>query len=372
MDTARARDAFPATTNMVCYNHAGIAPLPRAALAAQQAFLEDRAAHGSKNYFAWIRAVEETRALAASLMEAKPGEIAFTGNTSMGLSLVAAGLPWRHGDRVVVSAPDFPSVIYPWLNLARLGVNVDYLERVDGRISLEAAARALDAPTKMLVVASVDYATGAAADLAGLGALCRERDVLYCLDAVQSLGVLPLNVKQTGAHFAAAGTHKWLCGPMGLGLVYVAEETADLLHTPVAGWKSVIDEENFSLHFDLKTEAARLEPGTLDVGAIMALGASLTLLLDTGIPVIRQQVFSHIDALSSELTKRGLAIASPTDPAERSGIVCFEHPNPEGLFHHCLDHNVALSLRSERLRLSPHFYADQSDIDRFLAVLDDF
>jgi len=372
MDTARARDAFPATKHLVCYNHAGISPLPGASLAAQQAFLQDRAESGSKNYFAWIRAVEETRSLAASLMQAKPGEIAFTGNTSMGLSLIAAGLSWKHGDRVVVSAPDFPSVIYPWLNLARLGVSVDYLERIDGRVSLGAAAQALDTPAKMLVVSSVDYATGAACDLVGLGALCRERDTLFCLDAVQSLGVLPLNVKQTGAHFAAAGTHKWLCGPMGLGLVYVAEETADLLHTPVAGWKSVVDEENFSLHFDLKTEAARLEPGTLDIGAIMALQASLTLLLDAGIPAIREHVFNHIDALTSELTTRGLAIASPADPAERSGIVCFDHPNPEGLFHHCLDHNVALSLRDEHIRLSPHFYADDSDIERFLAVLDDF
>ena len=372
MDTARARDAFPVAKNMVCYNHAGIAPLPQPALAAQQAFAEDRAAHGSKNYFSWMEAVARARGQAARLLGASPAEIAFTGNTSLGLSLIAAGLPWRHGDRVVVSAPDFPSVIYPWLNLARLGVCVDYLERADGRLSLEAAARALDAPARLLVVASVDYATGAAADLAGLGALCRERGVLFCIDAVQSLGVLPLDIQRTGAHFAAAGTHKWLCGPMGLGLLYVAEETADLLHTPVAGWKSVTDEENFSLHFDLKTEAARLEPGTLDIGAIMALSASLELLLDVGIPEIRRRVFSHIDALVRELATRDLAVASPLEPGERSGIVCFDHPNPEGLFQHCLERGVALSLRGERIRLSPHFYADDSDIERFLAVLDDF
>ncbi|MBF0481515.1 MAG: aminotransferase class V-fold PLP-dependent enzyme [Desulfovibrionaceae bacterium] len=372
MDIARAREAFPAAANMVCYNHAGIAPLPRASVEAHRAFTEDRAAFGSKNYFAWLEAVARTRELAARLIGASPAEIAFTGNTSMGLSLVAAGLSWRHGDRVLVSAPDFPSVIYPWLNLARHGVTVDYLERVDGRIGLEAAAKALESPAKMLVAASVDFATGAACDLAGLGALCRERDVLFCLDAVQSLGVLPLSIKETGAHFAAAGTHKWLCGPMGLGLLYVAEETADLLHTPVAGWKSVVDEENFSLHFDLKTEAARLEPGTLDVGAIMALRASLELLLDAGVPEIKERVFAHIDALAAALAGRGLAVASSMAPAERSGIVCFEHPNPEGLFAHCLQHGVALSLRSERIRLSPHFYADESDLERFIEVLDDF
>jgi cysteine desulfurase / selenocysteine lyase len=372
MDSASFRREFPATKDYVCYNNAGISPLPRAALEAQRGFLEDRAGHGSKNYFAWVQAVEKTRALAASLMGAAPSEIAFTGNTSMGLSLIAAGLSWKNGDRIVVSAPDYPSVIYPWLNLARLGVAVDYLVRDHGRLSLAEAERALDKPAKLLVVASADYATGAACDFAALGRLCRERGVLLCVDAVQSLGVLPLDASACGAHFIAAGTHKWLLGPMGLGLLYVAREAAGLVHTPVAGWKSVNDEENFSLHFDLKTEAARFEPGTLDVGQIMALGASLQLLADAGIERVRDHVFAHIDALAAELARRGLAVASPMGPGERSGIICFDHPAPEALFEHLMGHNVAMSLRGGRIRLSPHYFSDAGDMERFLAALDAF
>ncbi|NIR33419.1 MAG: aminotransferase class V-fold PLP-dependent enzyme [Desulfuromonadales bacterium] len=223
------------------------------------------------------------------------------------------------------------------------------------------------------MVSSVDYATGFAVDMAALGALCREKGLVFGVDAIQGLGVLPLDVKACGVHFLAAGGHKWLMGPMGTGLFYLDRQVNDLFAPPLVGWRSVDDEEDFALHFRLKEDARRFENGTLNMAGIYGLGAALDLLLEVGVERIRRQVFGLIDRLAEELTARGLTIESSPAEGERSGILVFEAPgDPERCFRHLLRSGVMLSLRQSRLRLAPHFYNDAADIDAFLGALDDF
>lgn len=369
MDARTRRDEFPIVADTVFFNHAAISPLPLRAAKAGAAHLEERSLHASDNYGGWLNAVAETRALAAGLMRTSPERIAFTGNTSWGLSLVASGLDWRAGDVVAVSWPDFPSVLFPWLNLRGRGVTVREIPRRDGRLDMKAAAEAARG-ARLVAASTVDWLTGAALDVAELAAICRREGALLCLDAIQSLGVLELDVEALGVDFAAAGCHKWLLGPMGLGVFFASEAAAGQLRQVGVGWRSVENEETLTDRFVLKTEASRFEPGTLDIAAIAALHGSLGLMAEVGRRAIRASIFALMDELADGLAARGLTVASPRGREERSSIMAFDHPDPEGLFNHFTAANVAVSLRGGRIRLSPHFYNDTDDLERFFKALD--
>jgi selenocysteine lyase/cysteine desulfurase len=368
------RALFPVAANHVFLNHAAIAAPPRAVAGAVAAFVAECSEHASLGYGRWLARLAKVRGLAASLLGAKAGEIAFIPNTSGGLAAVAEGMRWRHGDEVLVAVPDFPANVYPWMHLARRGVGVRRVERGEGgRLSAAAVARELTPSTRLLAVSSVDYATGFAADLPALGALCRSHGVLLCVDAIQSLGALPLDVKRCGIHFLAAGGHKWLLGPVGTGLLFVDAAAADELEPPLVGWKSVIDEENFDLHFELRRDAARFEPGTLNLAGIFGLGAALELLQEAGMEHVAGRVLALTGALAGGLRERGLEIVSPWGAGERSGILAFRPAGePEACFRHLGGRGVIVSLRRGCIRLSPHFYNDESDVAAFFRALDAF
>lgn len=371
MDPDNWREEFPVVAETAFFNHSAVSPMPRRACLAGQAVYEDRCQRASNDYFRWLASVTEARARAARLLGTEPTRVAFTGNTSHGLSLVAAGLDWRPGDRVAVTWPDFPTLRFPFDNLAGRGVTLVEIPKHDGRVDMDAARRII--PGCRLVVAStVDWTTGAALPAEEMAALCRDHGALFCLDAIQSLGALPMDVTALGVDFLAAGCHKWQLGPMGLGLFYVAARADAALSTVMAGWRSMRDEENLGETFCLKEGAGRFEPGTQDIAAIAALGASLSLFEEAGRDTVRDRIWAVADVLAAGLAERGHRLASPLDPAGRSGIIAFEHPDAPGLFAHQNASHVATSLRAGRIRLSPHFYNDASDAARFFKALDGF
>jgi selenocysteine lyase/cysteine desulfurase len=317
--------------------------------------------------------VEAVRESLARLIGAKFNEMAFIENTSQGLNVIANGLAWQPGDVIVVTCPDFPATLYPWLNLERLGVHVRYLQRHEGTISVADAAESICHRTKLLVVSSVDYATGFTIDLKELGALCHDQGILFCVDAIQSLGLLPLDVKKCRIHFMSAGGYKWLLGPMGTGCLYIDETVSHLLHPSSAGWKSVTTPEDFTLHFTLKKEADRFESGNLNVPGIFGLGASVDLLLSIGISRIGQRVLTLTDKIIQGLQQRNISPRPSFEPWERSGIMTFIPPNaPETCAQFLAKQGVSISLRHGRIRLSPHFYNTTEDIVHFFNILDQY
>jgi selenocysteine lyase/cysteine desulfurase len=369
MEHSHWRGEFPITTDTVFFNHSAVSPLPLRAAKIGAAWLEERCRQASENYFSWLEGVARVRSLAANLIGVDPSRICFTGNTSWGLSLVASGLDWRAGDKVAVTWPDFPSVLFPWLNLSRLGVEVVAIPRREGRVDLTEAAR-ICRGAKLVAASTVDWMTGTTVDVAGLGRICRQEGALFCLDAIQSLGVLPLDAQALGVDFLAAGCHKWLLGPMGLGLFYASAKAMGLLNPVAAGWHSVAGAEDLSENFQLKPDMGRFEPGTLDVPAILGLGASLDILAEVGVDNVRASIFALLGEIGAGLTERGLKVVSPCGPAERSSIMAFEHPDAPGLMKHFAKNRVAVSLRGGRIRLSPHFYNDAQDSRRFFQILD--
>ena len=310
----------------------------------------------------------------AELIGAEARDVAFITNTSEGLSAIASGFPWKASDKVITVQPDFPSNIYPWMNLERLGVKLITVKRRNGRFSVDEVRKAIEPGVKILAVSSVDFSTGHYCDLKGLGDFCRQQGIVFCVDAIQSLGLIPMDVKALGIDVLAAGGQKWLLGPMGCGGLYVSERIRNLVHPQVVGWKSVVDEEDFfKIQFELKKDAARFEPGTLNVFGIYALGAAIELLMEVGIDNIYRRVIDINDQFVDGLTQRGLKITTPLERSERSGIVCFKpEADPKEVFTHFLSHGVMVSERNGKIRVSPHFYNNSEDVERFFEVLDSF
>lgn len=367
------RKEFAITENYAFFNNAAVSAPPGRVVSAVENLFRQFGREGLTRYPQWMGTVDHTRSLFAKLINASPSEIAFTGNTSDGLSAIAAGIDWKSGDKILVPFPDFPSNVYPWLNLERKGVEIYFLQRRNGRFDAVDISAVLRPGTRLIALSSTDFSTGFTCDMEEIGDFCRRHGILLCVDAIQSLGAVPFDVKKYGISFLACGGHKWLLSTMGSGALYVSTEVNDLVHPARVGWRSVQDEENFyTLDLRLKEDARRFETGTLNIAGITALGASLELLLEIGIDRIFERLLSLNDIIAAGLKKRDFEVVSPKEREHRSGILSFLPNDAEGLFRYCLNSSVLVSRRGNALRLSPHFYNNEADVERFFEVLDEY
>ena len=355
-------------------NHAAVSSPPIRVVKSVESLLREFSYCGIECYPKWLKRIAEVRGLFAKLIKAHAHEIAFVGNTSEGLSTVAAGLEWKEGDVVLVPTPEFPANIYPWMNLERQGVSLQFIQREEGRFGVREIERVLKPRTRLLSVSSVDFSTGFRCDLEAIGDFCKRKGILFCVDAIQSLGVIPMDVKKYAIHFMAAGSHKWLLSTMGCGTLFISNEVNDLVHPGQVGWKSVVDEEEFfQLSFDLKPDALRFEPGTMNMAGIYALGAALDLLQELGIEKIYRNVLNINDLLFQGLMDRNVRIMTPMGQEERSGILSFiPSSDPKSLFKFLAGKKIVVSLRDNMIRLSPHFFNNGDDVRIFFEALDGF
>jgi selenocysteine lyase/cysteine desulfurase len=372
MDWTALRHEFPITRRWVFFDHAAVAPLSRPAQQALAEWAADMAENGDVNVLRWDRRVEEVRGLAARLLNADPLDIAFVKNTSEGVGIVAEGFPWKAGDNVVIAAEEYPANVYPWMNLAGRGVEVRRVPSRDRRLWIDDLRAAIDGRTRLLSLSAVEYASGFRNDLDAIGGLCRERGVYFVVDAIQALGVLPVDVRRSPVDFLAADGHKWLLGPEGAGIFYIRRELVDLLHAVGVGWNSVVGSRNFAkIDFTLKPHAGRWESGSLNLAGITALGASLELLLGIGIPAVAARVLELTDYLCEQAERMGLEVFSSRRPEDKSGIVSLTAPvaDPRALVRRLRAEGVVINQRSGRLRVSPHCYNTHAELDRLIGLL---
>ncbi len=366
------RDQFPVTKKWAFLDHAAVAPLSGPAQQALVEWAADMAANGDVFLERWIQRIEQVRASAARLLGANLKEIAFIKNTSEGICFVAEGFPWKPGDNVVTAAEEYPANLYPWMNVAGRGVEVRLVPSRECRIDLGDVFAAVDERTRLISLSFVEYASGFRNDLEAIGSFCRERGIYFLVDAIQGLGVLPLDVSKLPIDFLAADGHKWLLGPEGAGLFFIRKELVELLHPISIGWKSVVNATDFSkTDFRLRPHAGRWESGTLNVGGISALGASIDLLLEAGVAEVAGRVLHLTDYLCEQLARASLTVASSRLDRERSGIVSIECP-PAALsncLRSCREEGIIINQRANRLRASPHFYNSEEDIDRLVLRL---
>jgi selenocysteine lyase/cysteine desulfurase len=370
----RVRSFFPVTREMAYLNHAGVAPISTRVEEALRRYAAEATRYGALRYDAVYDAeVERVRGRAATLLAARPEEIAFVKNTTEGLGIVATGLDWRPGDQVICCDLEYPSNVTVWQALRDRGVETVLLRGEGGRLPPERVAEALRSPrARLLALSSVEFGSGARNDLEALGSLCREHGVLFCVDAIQSLGCLALLPETWGVDFLAADGHKWLLSVEGCGIFYCSRRLLDRLRPTVVGWRNVADNRDFDRYqSQLAPTAVRFEEGTPNTPGIFALGAALDLLLEIGITPIAERVGTLTDRLVDGLRERGAQILSPRAPAEASGIISFRMPDeqPSRTVARLRKEGIFTVVRRGAARASPHFYNDEAEIDALLNAL---
>ena len=358
------------------FDHAAVGPIPKAASDAIEAWSRTSLYEGDTQWLDWAKRMEQIRQRAAGIVNAAPEEIALVPNTTAGVNIVAAGIPWESGDNVVIAANEFPTNQYPWINLASRGVEIRRIEPAGYVIDADRIADACDARTRIVSLSWVGYATGYRLDPKEFATVAHDAGALFFLDAIQGLGVFPLDVRDSGIDFFAADGHKWMLGPEGAGLFYCRREHLDRLRASGLGWNSVkgfFDYTNIKL--ELRPTAARFEGGSQNMVGFHALGASLDLLAECGLAHDESSVAESVLHIAGHAIKQlesvGATIHSPRDDDVRSGIVSFTMPqrDPNEIRKAALAGGVALACRDGKLRISPHAYNDEDDVQRLISVL---
>ena len=367
------RAAFPACADRAYLNCAAVAPGSTRVRAAINTWLDDHVAQGNAASAHWWERAAEARARTAELVGAAPEEIAFVKSTSHGLALVAEGLDWRPGDEVAVaSALEYPSNVYAWKHLADRGVNVREMRVVDGAVTPESVEEAIGPRTRLVAVSSVQFASGHRTDVDAIGRICRDRNVLFVVDAIQQAGAFPIDVKASGIHAMAACSHKWMLGLLGIGFLYVDRDLLPNLRPALVGWYSVEDPFAFDgTRFDLRTDASRLEEAAPTFPMVYGFGAAVEMLLEAGVANTAAHITGLLDRAAGALEAIGCEV-SPA-PEHRAGILMIRPPaaDVDALAEACAERNIAVSVRRGRLRLSAHLYNNEDDIDALVDLLRD-
>ncbi len=368
------RQLFPVTRRLAYLNHAGFGTLPTPVAEALNQHISEMSLRGVDAVRGCEEQRERVREKMARFVGARTGEIAFVKNTPDAIGIVAAGLKWRPGDRVIISDLEFPANAFPWLNLKRIGVETTIVPSVEGRVPIEDVVGSIDSRTRVVSLSWVEFSNGYRNDLRTIGKACHERGALLCVDAMQGLGALRLDAQELNVDFFGAASHKWLCGPSGVGWFFCRQELIDQIDVAIAGQGSYQRGQDTPwLEYDLPfwPDARRFEPGATNFLGVAGLEAVLDLFMEVGTDRIEARVKYLSDRLTSGLVEREYRLASPRDGAQWSGIVSFssDRHTSAHLVQTLAQAGVSVSLREGWVRVSPHFYNNDEDIDRLFAAL---
>jgi len=368
------RQEFPVCNDGVFVAHAGVCPLPRRVVAAMTKYLAT-ASRGDQEDFFPEGVMLGTRRLATQLLNCSVEEVALIGPTSNALSLVANGLDWQPGDNVVFYPDDYPSNVVPWRELGRRGVELREVHpKALGAITLDQVGPLVDARTRLVALASAHFISGYRLDVDAIGSWLRSKDVLFCVDAIQTLGALLFPVSYVD--FLAADAHKWLLGPCAAGILFVRREVQEKLRPTLLGWNNVKSPGFIApAQVEFPPHAGRYEAGSPNLVGIVGLHAALSLIMEKGISAIEKTVLAHTRFLREALRQRGYELAGPGEAA-LSGITSFRREGSDmaALHEKLVARRVIASLRKTRdghpwIRFSPHFYNTRSELEAVLRFI---
>jgi cysteine desulfurase/selenocysteine lyase len=370
------RHEFPVAQEKIFLAHAGVCPLPRRVAEAIRAYAT-QCTQGDQETLLPVFQLQKSRELAARLLNAQTEEIAFVGPTSLALSFVAGGLSFKKHDNILIYFDDYPSNVYPWMALAEKGVEVRLLNvREFGRIRPIDVIGQVDEHTRLVALASCHFVAGYRIDLTAIGAALRARNILFCVDGIQTLGAFPTTVEHID--FLAADAHKWLLGPCAAGILYVRKALQEILQPVACGWNSVRC-PNYVAQEEMvfRSDARRYEAGTHNLLGLVGLNAALELLLEIGMENISAELLRKRELLIPALQAKGYQVLqADAPPANASGIVTFHRAGVDlaALHQRWEDANIIASLRTDRsgrqyIRLSPHFYNTDAELERALEMV---
>ena len=364
---------FPLSDDVIYLNHAAVAPWPQRTTDAVKAFADENVRLGARDYPHWLAKESELRSQLKELINAPlTDDIALVKNTSEALSFVAMGLDWQHGENIVSTNEEFPSNRIAWQALADRGV--EFREAAIARTSEpeNALFDLVDLNTRLITVSSIQFATGTRLNLEKIGDFCRSRNILFCIDAIQSLGAVRFDAQAYQADFVMADGHKWMLGPEGLGVFYSTAAARDKLKPSQYGWHMVEELNNYANKpWVIADNSRRFECGSSNMLSIHALSASLSLLLETGMDKVENSVLENAEYLAQQLAlSSDLQLFDQLTGRQQSGIVVFRHKTIDNniLFKHLRSNGVVCALRGGGIRFSPHFYTTHAQLDRAVQI----
>ncbi|GAB4186378.1 MAG: aminotransferase class V-fold PLP-dependent enzyme [Calditrichia bacterium] len=363
------RETFSVVEEGIYVNHAAVSPMNSLHQKAFEEYYRSRSHFPVDIYPDIMKLKSEFKQNIASLIHAE-GEhsIAIVSNTSTGLNIIANGLDWNVGDEIVLNTVEFPANVYPWLNLERRGVRLKWINPDDqGRITPESIISAASNKTRLVAISFVQFLSGYRADLAAIGKFCKENDIYFAVDGIQGTGVMPLDVQEMCIDFLAAGGHKWLMWPMGMGFLYIRPDLIEKIYPAFAGWLSVKDSWNFfDYRLDFLDTAEKLEGATNNFLGMTIAHKILSAFQEIGTEQISEKILGLNRILIDGFLDMGISIVSPINSGERSGILSIQVDDAENVFKALLDSGIVVSLREGRIRFSPHFYNTEDEMEHIL------
>lgn len=371
---AKARALYPhIATGRIYFNHAATGPLSTRVLKAINEHLAGRSAGAIDTYRTDLRIVVACRSAVQRLINAESTDrIAFTLNTSDAVNIVASGLPWKTGDRIILKDAEFPANVHPYYHLKKNGVEIDMLPALHERITPDMIEQAITPRTRVVALSAVQFLSGFRADLASIGDLCRRNKIWFVVDGIQAIGAIKIDVQEMKIDALASGSQKWQMAPHGTGFLYITQEMQNAIAPAHVGWLSVAEPwQFFKLDQPLAAAARRYEGGTLNLPGIIGMNTALETLLEFGLDAIESHILALTDILIEQLrSMHEFELITPLSPEERSGIVTVRPKdglNPDSVFQGLAERRVDISLREGTLRFSPHYYNTQEEI---LAAID--
>jgi len=364
---------FNLTDKITYLNHAAVSPWPTCTSKAITDFANQNNLYGATYYPDWNKVEQSLRENLAALINAPSSDdIALVKNTSEALSMVAYGIDWKSGDNIVISDQEFPSNRIVWESLADKGVTLTQVNLKNNPEDTLIAA--CTTQTRLIAISSTQYSSGINLDLVKLGAACNKNNILFCVDAIQTIGALQFDVQKIQADFVMADGHKWMLAPEGLALFYCNEQVRSKIKLYEFGWHMTEDMYNFSSKkWKAADSARRFECGSPNMLGIHGLDASVSLLLEIGMDKVESLLLENTEYLFTLLSKnKNLEIITPQSSGRYAGIVTFKHCSKEigELFDEVWSKNIICAQRGGGIRYSPHFYTSKDLMKKAVDALD--
>lgn len=375
MNLEEVRQQFPFIKNGIIYfNHASTAPISLSVREKLCELLKDKSENNIDDYSNFLKVYEETKSILGKLINSHSDRIAFVDNTSTGLNILANGLKWNPGDRILLNDIEFPANVYPFMNLKKYGVEIDFVKSKNRIVTAEDLIENIKPETKLISVSFVQFLSGYKIEIEKLGKFCRDRNIIFSIDGIQGIGAINFDVQNFYVDFLSCGTQKWLFGAQGLAFIYLSEELQRKISPTYLGWLSVEnawDLLNFKM--ELKSTANVFQGGTLNTIGVYIFNTSLKLLKDFGFDKIEERVISNTKYLRKRLNEIGIScLIDEVGETYFSGITTFKVDDSESLFKYLENKKIICSLREGFIRLSPHFYNTFEDIDVVVNSIQEF
>jgi len=360
------RELFPhIKSGKIYFNHAATGPFSKNVLKIVNEYLLQRSETDIDNFPELIKVVGETKKHLCQMINCMAGRIAFVDNTSNGLNILAQGIKWRKGDSILLNDLEFPANVYPFLNLEKEGVTVEFVKSKNGIVSADDIINAIKPNTRLISISFVQFLTGYRVDLEKIGAVCREKEIIFSVDAIQGLGAFTLDIEKNKIDFISCGTAKWLLGMQGLAFIYISENLQQTLQPKYVGWLSVEDAWNLlDFNLKLKTTADAFQGATINALGVFGLLPSLQLFADFGYRNVENRIIENSVYFIKSLMEIGIhPILESCEKDNLSGIVSFKHDDALKILEELRKREIYCSVREGMVRLSPHFYNTLEEID---------